>query len=119
MSRWSSSPKETPKQQGLAPIWQGVGFIVLVVLTVGGYWGAGELIRLNAQKPFLPFAVPYGYSVHLFGPLYMPAQTVVQLGFMFVLDLLAYALMTIVYGIANPIKPGEKDAPPEYRGRRR
>jgi len=115
MSRWSSSPKAMSKKAALDPVWRGVGCVVLVALTLGGFWGAGELIKLNAQKHFLPFSVPFGYTVHVFGPLYVPVQTAMQLGFMLVLDIIGYALMTIVYGLLNPIRPGEKDAAPMYR----
>ena len=115
MSRWSSSPKESPKKTELDPIWRGVGFFVLVALTVGGFWGAGVIIDLNRQHAFLPFPVPEGYSMHIVGPIYLGARLLVQLGFMLVVDLVGYALMTIVYGMVNPIRPGEKDAPPLHR----
>ena len=116
MSRWSSQPRAMSKKKGLDPIWRGVGCVVLVVFTVGGFFLAGYLLDLNYRSPFIPFAIPHGYTVHIVGPLYVPAQLTVQLGLTLVIGIVGYSLMTVIYGLANPIQSGEKDAPPQRRG---
>ena len=114
-SRWSSNLREETKKDDLAPVWRGVGFIVLVGLTLGGWFGSGLVIDLNRQYHFLPFPVPEGYSVQIVGPLFLRARHFVQFAGMVIVDIVGYALMTIIYGIANPPKRGEHDAAPTGR----
>lgn len=113
--QWSSQVKDEPKQKDLDPIWRGVGFLVLVGLTLGGWFGAGFILDLNRQYGFLPFPVPEGYTTHIFGPVYLSARIVVQFLMMVVVDLVGYAVMTIVYGVARPPKRSEFDAAPSGR----
>jgi hypothetical protein len=123
MGRANYTFRETTmgKKQTLNPIWRGVGFIILVALTVGAFWLAGYLLELHWQQPFawVPFDIPRNFTVQFHRALpVMPGKLLVQLGFALLIDLLGYALMVLVYSIFNPIRPGKTDAPqPRGRGR--
>ena len=109
------------KNKGLNPIWRGIGFIILVGLTVGGFWLAGYLLEMHWRTPFafIPFAIPRNFTVQ-FHPVLpvLPGKLLVQLGATLILDLFAYAGMVIGYAILNPIRRGKTDSPqPRRRGR--
>jgi hypothetical protein len=109
-----------PKKKGLNPIWSGIGFIILVVLAVGGFWLAGYLMDLNYAQPFLPFRVPRNFQIHLADWLpVLPGKPVVQAVAALVLDVLAFSVMVMLYSVLNPIRKGPTDAnQPRGRGRR-
>ena len=109
-----------PKKKEVHPIWRGIGFIILVAMTVGGFWLAGYLLELNWRAPFLPFPVPRDFRVTIVGWLpSLPGKLLVQIGATIILDILAYAVMVTTYALLNPIEPGETDAPPPRRRGRR
>ncbi len=120
MGRANYEFRERPSNdQKLNPIWRGIGFIILVLLTVGGFWLAGYLLELNWQTPFLPFPVPQDFTVTLgYGLPKVPGKLLVQLGSTVIVDIIGYTVMVIAYGLVNPMRPGKTDAPPP-RGRKR
>jgi hypothetical protein len=106
-------------QRVMNPIWRGVGFVILVALFVGGYWLAGYLLELNWQQPFLPFPVPREFSIFIHRSLpELPGKVVVQVVAAILVDIVAYTVMVVVYGLINPIRPGKTDAPQPRGGRR-
>ncbi len=108
------------KKKGLSAVWRGVGFIILVLLTVGGYWLAGYLIELNYAQPFLPFRVPRNFTIFIADWLpILPGKPVIQGLTALVLDVLAFSVMVLLYSIVNPIRKGPTDVDqPRGRGRR-
>lgn len=108
------------KKRRMNPIWRGIGFLVLVALTIGGFMLAGYLLELNWKQPFLPITVPRAFEVRPVDWLPpVPGKLLLQIGATLVLDVLAYAAMVFGYGILNPVRPGPTDAPqPRARGRR-
>ena len=109
------------KSKGINPIWRGIGFLILVALTVGAFWLAGYLLEMHWRTPFpwVPFAIPRNFTVqfHRLLPVW-PGKIFVQLVAALIIDLLGYAVMVVVYSVLNPIRPGETDAPqPRRRGR--
>ncbi len=111
--------EQVSTEQKLNPIWRGIGFIILVLLTVGGFWLAGYLLELNWQTPFLPFTVPQNFMVTLgYGLPKLPGKLLVQLGATVMVDIIGYTLMVIAYGLVMPTRPGKTDAP-QPRGRKR
>lgn len=111
-----------PKKKRLHAVWRGVGFIILVLLTIGGFWLAGYLLELNWQRPFLPWNIPRNFTIRIeqwewFPPL--PGKLVIQIIATLLVDALAYAVMVVVYAALFPIRPGPTDSPqPRGRGRR-
>jgi hypothetical protein len=110
-----------PKQKGLSPIWRGIGFIILLILTIGGFWLAGYLMDLNATQPFLPFRVPSNFVIHVYKDFIppLPGKPVVQAVAALVIDIIAFSVMVVLYSIVNPIRKGPTDVDqPRGRGRR-
>jgi CDP-diglyceride synthetase len=120
MSGQFQRSRPTKKAPSINPLWRGVGCLILILLAVGGYWAAGELLKLNQRQPFLPFAIPANFSIVIIKGLpAIPGSVLVQLGTMVLVDIFAYAVMVIVYGIINPPRLGPHDAPPPERRRGR
>ena len=117
MSRFTFQQKPRPKKAG--PIWQGIGLIVFFVLTVGGYLLTGWLIDLNAQQSFLPFALPVNFKIPVGKLFEIPGRVFIQVAVTLFLDVVLFSVMTVIYGMLNPIKDEMPD--PEtgfYRQRR-
>ncbi|MBI4771271.1 MAG: hypothetical protein HY784_12900 [Chloroflexi bacterium] len=101
------APREsTLKAKTVNPIWRGVGCLILVLLTVGGYWLAGYLIGLNLVP------LPTDIDIHLGKSLTVPGRLVLQVMATAFLDILAYGVMVVVWAIINPPKKSPLDAPP-------
>ncbi len=113
MARYSN-PKEE-KDDSIDPIWQGLGLLIIVILSVGGFLLAQQLIKMNQATPFLPFRTPTGFMTEL-GPIKVPGTIALPLMFMVILDIIAYSFMTIIYAVANPKKKDPTDA--EWAGRK-
>jgi hypothetical protein len=109
------------KNKRLNPIWRGIGFLILVALTVGAFWLAGILLEMHWQQPFpwVPFTIPQNFVVKLHPALpNLSGKLLIQLGAALFIDLVGYALLVVGYSIVNPIRPGKTDAPqPRRRGR--
>ena len=114
--------ESTIKDKNVSPIWRGIGFIILVGLTIGAFWLAGYLLDLNAVKPFLPFRVPRNFSIVIQQLKWLPpipGKPVVQVGAARLIDVIAYAVMVVVYAMMFPLRKGPTDADqPRGRGRR-
>ena len=122
MSRVQPAFREsTLKRKPINPIWRGIGFILIILLTAGAFWLAGYVLDNNLLGPYLPFAIPRDFTVTIASWLpKLPGKLLVQIGAAALLDVLAYGLMVIVYAILNPLRPGPTDAkPPRGHGRRR
>ena len=119
--QFQDSQKKQRSRRPLHPIWRGIGFIIMIAVTVGAFWLAGVLLELNYTQPFLPFPVPRNFviTVHEALPT-IPGKLAVQFGATLLISLLTFSLMVVAYGIINPVRLGETDAPPPRgRGRRR
>ncbi len=121
MSRSTFQFREAqPKKKTLHAVWRGIGFLILVLLTIGGFWLAGYLMELNWQDPFLPWRIPRNFTIKVaeWAPA-LPGKLVVQIVVTLLVDVVGYAVMVILYAALFPIRPGDKDAPqPRGRGRR-
>jgi hypothetical protein len=111
MSRYR--PREsTLKKEHINPIWRGVGCVILVGMTIGGFWAAGYLIDLN----LIPLPTNLDIEIWEFT---IPGRLVLQLLATALVDIVVYGLMTMAWAIVNPPKLGPLDAPPvRPKGRR-
>jgi uncharacterized membrane protein len=121
--RYGSRLREAQSQKkGLNPIWRGIGFILLIVFMVGGYYAAGVLLN----HPAWPYKVPANIGIDIsaikvpfspvtFGPYRITGQQFVQVGAALVIALLVYSIMVALWGAFNPVKLGPTDSPPIRR----
>lgn len=94
--------REERQKRQLNPVWRGIGFILLILFTVGSYYAAGWLLELNAARQWVP--IPGEWD-----PLY------VKVGAAAVVSFTAYNVMNIIYGMFAPPPVG----PLDVRGPRR
>jgi len=121
MSRIPQAFREsTLKKKDMNPIWRGIGFILIILLTVGAFWLAGYVLDKQLLAPYLPFAIPSNFTVTIAKWLpTLPGKLLVQIGAALLIDVLAYAVIVVIYAILNPLRPGPTDAKqPRGRGRR-
>ncbi|MBI4770315.1 MAG: hypothetical protein HY784_07895 [Chloroflexi bacterium] len=114
-------PTRAPQpKKGLNPVWRGVGCLLLVILTGGGFLGAGWFVQANYTHGwiYLPpelaqplVTLPPGLPA----PLYWLSQPWlgVKLVIAVLVAVLSFAILTVAYGVVNPIRPGKFDAPPQ------
>lgn len=119
--QFQDTQKKQRRRRPLHPIWRGIGFIIMIAVTVGAFWLAGYLLELNWTDPFLPFRVPRNFVITLHESLpTIPGKLAVQFGATLLVSILTFSLMVVAYGIINPVRLGETDAPPPRgSGRRR
>lgn len=115
--RYRQLDKEREQRKKMNPIWRGVGCLSMVAFAVGGYAFSGWFLASNArngwvylppeavQPPFMPSWLPYGVT----------PKVVVGLLFL----LLGFGLVSFVWAVMFPIKPGETDAPTPKRKKRK
>ena len=105
------------KKKNLHPAWSAVGCFTLAGLTTLGYFLGDWFIRANLQEGWIP--IPREWS--------WPAESpylLIKLGAAFFVFLLGSTLISIVYTLINPPKPGKFDVtdatifPPPPRRRR-
>ena len=104
------------KKDTIDPIWRWIGFVILLILTVGVFWLTGYLIDLQQQRAFLPIAIPTNFTVPIGKFFAIPGRLIMQLMVTIFLDVILYALMVIGYAVLKPPKKDPTDAP--WAGRR-
>jgi hypothetical protein len=108
--------QEREKRKQLDPKWRGVGIILIALFTTVGYFFADWFLRTNANTGwiYLPRAAIYPkYLPFLGGGLLI--KIVIALLFM----LLSYAILSVIYAMAFPIRHGELDAPVDRKAEKR
>jgi hypothetical protein len=104
------------KEGRLHPAWRGVGCILVVSLSVAGYFFAGWFLRANAENHWIylpPDLINPPISRYLAGGVIV--QIVV--GFLFLLS--SFTILNFVYALLFPIEPGEYDVPLERKRTRK
>ena len=100
------------KKKRVNPIWRGVGCMVMVAVTLAGYFFSGWFLRANAQAGWI--LIPAEVIRPAFAP-WLPSYLIVQVVVAFLFMILSYGIVSTIYAIAFPIKLGETDAPPLKR----
>jgi hypothetical protein len=101
--------KEREKRKELNPIWRGVGCMLMVVLSVGGYFIADWFLYQNDLNNW--FSLPEMLIDIPFLP-WLPSGILLKLAVAIVFLIISYGLINVVYAILFPIRPGEYDSPP-------
>lgn len=104
--------RERAKKKRIHPAWRGVGCILVVFLGIAGYFFAGWFI----EQGLIYF--PHAIQRPAFAP-WLPENALIQLVIAFLFMLLSFGILSVIYAVAFPIKPGELDAPPMRRGQPR
>lgn len=103
-------------RQALHPVWRGIGFIFLALLTVGAFILSGYLLDSGIISQIIRYPIsPGGLWTPVKGMPGIPIRWLVMGGITIVVDLLAFSVITMVWAILNPVKPGKFDAPPSRR----
>ena len=100
------------KRKRLDPIWRGVGCVLVVILGFVGYFFSGWFIdqgfvyipRFSIQIPLITTIGGY---------------VIVQLAVSFLFMIFSYAILSVIYAIAFPIRLGETDMPPMKRKKKK
>ncbi len=110
--KYRAQEREREKRMRPNPILRGVGCLLLTGLAIFAYLFSGWFFTQNAANGWVyipPEVIRPPFAAAL--PPGLLAQLVVTLLAM----VLSYGILSLVYAIAFPIKPGETDAPPMRR----
>ena len=83
--------------EGVHPIWRGIGFLLMGLITIMSYAGANLLVEANKTKAWIE--VPYEIQ----GGLSWAPDLYAELVVMFFLVMIGFGIMTIVYSIVYKI----------------
>lgn len=110
-------PPGNNQERPVHPIWRGVGFGLMILTPILGYFGAMLLLQENARRGWI--AIPRDLLVPMADPLLL-VKAVLTLLVMFVIFAFFQLITFLVYRIFAPSRYGPTDVPPvSYRGRRR
>jgi hypothetical protein len=84
-------------EEGVHPIWRGIGFLLMGLITIMSYAGANLLVERNKIKGWV--AVPYEIQ----GGVSWAPDLYAELVVMFFLVMIGFGIMTIVYSIVYKI----------------
>ncbi|MGB2895611.1 MAG: hypothetical protein WBB65_05535 [Anaerolineales bacterium] len=103
-----SLDKERYKRKTLDPKWRGVGLILVAIFATAGYYFADWFLRANAENGwiYIPPAALYPKFVPFLG-----GGLLIKIIVAFLFTLLSYTILSVIYAMAFPIRPGETDAP--------
>ena len=114
--RFRSLDKEREKRDRLDPKWRGVGLILIALFATAGYFFAGWFLRANAENGwmYMPQAALYPKIAPFLGG---GLLTKIIVGFLFML--LSYTVLSTIYAMAFPIRPGETDVSIDRKAEKR
>ncbi len=106
-SMWSDRKfyEERAKKKRMNPMWRGVGCILIVILGAIAYFFSGWFLRAGI------IYIPAEVIRPSFAP-FLPDGVFVQIVISILLMMLGYTILSIIWAVLFPKKPGEKDSPP-------
>lgn len=118
--QYRARERELAAKKQLNPVWRGVGCIMVVTLSMIGWFLAGWFVRANAENGwiYIPAEVINPSIASLIDP-YIGQGRLVQVVVAFIVLLMSFGVINFAYAILFPIRPGETDVPPLKRRRRR
>lgn len=118
--QFSDEHERRLKNRQIRPVWRGIGCIMLVTLSLAGYFFADWFLTANVINnwiyiPTVLLYPPYSFLGFLNG------GVIVKLVVAAIFLVFSYAIINFVFAILFPIQPGELDSPPlkKRRGRKR
>lgn len=126
MGRFMRKHDAGPRHKQLDAWARGLGFITLVVLSVGGYWLADVTLRSAWLQQQLPQELGNALRevggdlwipIHKSLPIQFPAHVLLRIGIAVFLDVLAYTLLMVVWAMINRHKTDVPDDPWASQGR--
>ena len=116
--RYRHLDAEREKRGQLDPIWRGIGCIMIVAFGVIGFVFANWFLRENARNNWLYMPNEFmNPTIISFLDPFFANGALVKLVIVFIIMLAGFGLAAAIYAIANPIQPGEFDAPPPRKRR--
>jgi len=114
--RFRALDKEREKKGRLDPKWRGVGLILIALFTVAGYSFAAWFLRANAENGWI--YIPRAAIYPKFAP-FLGGGLLIKIIVAILFTLLSYAILSVIYAMAFPIRHGETDAPVDRKAERR
>ncbi len=114
--RFRSLDKEREKKERLDPKWRGVGLILIVLFAVGGYFFADWFLRANAVNGWM--YMPHAALYPKFAP-FLGGGLLVKIIVGFLFTLLSYTVLSVIYAMVFPIRPGETDVSIDRKAEKR
>jgi hypothetical protein len=107
--RHQMEDKEREKKKEINPIWRGIGCLLIIAFSVGGYFFADWILKLNEVNNWFP--VPRGMVQFSFLPV-LTFSFFIKLAVAVVFLIVSFGLQNVLYAILFPIQPGKYDSPP-------
>jgi hypothetical protein len=123
--RFRSLDKEREKRERLDPKWRGVGLILIALFATAGYFFADWFLRANAENGwmYMPQAALWMYMPQAalypkFAP-FLGGGLLIKIIVGFLFTLLSYTVLSVIYSMAFPIRPGETDVQIDRKAEKR
>ena len=98
------------------PIWNGIGFALIIITPILGYFGAILLLDMNAQKGWV--AIPQSLILAEASNPQILVIAIVTLTLIFLIGAVFSAITFLLYSLLVPSRYGPMDAPyVRYRGK--
>lgn len=107
--------EERTRARELNPVWRGVGCLLILAFAIGGYFFAEWFLRANSMNGWI--FIPPQVITTPFLPPWIPNGLMVKLIVAFLFLTFGFGLLSTLYAILFPIKPGETDVPALKRRR--
>jgi hypothetical protein len=101
--------KEREKKKEINPVWRGIGCVIIVLLSVGGYIFGDWFLHQNETNHWLRLPE---VLVAIPGLPWLPSGFLLKLAVAIVFMIVSFGLINFVYAILFPIQPGKYDSPP-------
>jgi len=114
--RFRSLDKEREKKERLDPKWRGVGLILIVLFATAGYFFADWFLRANAENGWM--YIPRAAFYPKFAP-FLGGGLLIKIIVAFLFTLLTYTILSVIYAMVFPIRPGETDVSIDRKAEKR
>ena len=108
--RYRMLEEQRLKKKRLNPVWRGVGCLLMVVLTLGGYLFSNWFLVQNYVNNWI--YLPPEVIRPSFLPAWVPPGTMVSAIVALLFLVFSFGLVSLFYAIFFPLKLGETDVPP-------